>query len=251
MLSPKSARSAGDLGYTNIKVYHDGLPVWKKSKNAVYSTVNGLVTFKEKEIPYVLVDVRQDTPGGFIPGAVAMPLAGLEGKKGEFPRHKSAPVILYGNHEDAARAFAIVREWGFKNASILDGGIEGWSSAGNSLSERAQENIVYVPKPRPGEFPVAEFRKAADGGSADVVILDVRGLDETANGIIKGALNIPLTELDERAGELPAGKKVVVQCNTGAQAEMAYNLLKDKGIDAGWLNARITIGKDGSYTIED
>ncbi len=251
MLSPKSARSAGDIGYTNIRVFHDGLPVWKKGKNAVYSTVKGLVAFKEKEIPYVLVDVRQDTSGGFIPGAVAMPAESLEGMKGEFPKHKSAPVILYGGADESVKAFGIVRGWGFKNAPILDGGVEGWSAAGNSLSDTAQEKIAYVPKPRPGEFPVADFRKAAEGGSPDVVILDVRGLDETANGIIKGALNIPLTELDERAGELPAGKKVIAQCNTGAMAEMAYNMLKDKGIDAGWLNAKITIEKDGTYTLGD
>ena len=29
MLSPKSARKADELGYRNVKVYHDGLPAWK------------------------------------------------------------------------------------------------------------------------------------------------------------------------------------------------------------------------------
>ena len=46
------------------------------------------------------------------------------------------------------------------------------------------------------------------------------------------------------------GKDLVLQCNTGVQAEMAYNLLKDAGIDSTWLNARITVAADGSYTIE-
>ena len=195
--------------------------------------------------------MRKDTAGGFIPGAVALSHDQLEGRKGDFPKQKNAPVIVYGGGEEAAAAFAVVRGWGYKNASILGGGVDAWVSAGNSLDGAAKEKITYVPKPRPGEMPVAEFRKAADSPSPGVVILDVRGADETSQGMIKGALNIPLTELEERVGDIPKDKKIVAQCNTGAQAEMAYNLLRESGFDAAWLNAKITITADGTYTIED
>ena len=199
----------------------------------------------------MLVDVRKDNAGGFIPGAVALSLDRLEGMKGAFPKQKKAPVIVYGGGEEAAMAFSTIRGWGYKNASILEGGVEAWGSAGNSLDGTAKEKIGYVPKPRPGEMAVTEFRKAADSAAPGVVILDVRGTDETSQGMIKGALNIPLTELEERSGDIPRGKKIVAQCNTGAQAEMAYNILREAGLDVAWLNAKITITADGSYTIED
>lgn len=195
--------------------------------------------------------MRKDTAGGFIPGAVALSLDRLEGMKGAFPKQKKAPVLVYGSGEEAVTAFSTIRGWGYKNASILDGGVDAWVSAGNGLDGSAQEKIAYVPKPRPGEMPVAEFKKAADAASPVVVILDVRGSDETSQGMIKGALNIPLTELEERSGDLPRDKKIVAQCNTGAQAEMAYNLLREAGFDVAWLNAKITVTADGSYVIED
>jgi len=234
-------------------VYHDGLPVWKKGKKPLFSTVNGLNTFNEKGIPYVLIDVRaaSETAGGVIPGAVTMAAGSLETMKAEFPRQKSAPVIVYGSPADAEKAFATVRGWGFKNASILDGGTGAWVAAGNALTETSRPKIAYAPKPRPGEIAVSDFRKAADGGSGESVVLDVRGTDETSQGMIKSAVNIPLTELSGRLGELPKGKQIIAQCNTGAQAEMAYNLLKEAGYTAGWINAKITVKGDGTYSIED
>lgn len=252
MLSPKSAGKADQLGYTNVKVYHDGMPVWKKGKNSVYSTVKSLQTSNKKEIPYVLVDVRNPSAvaGGVIPGAVSIPVDQLEGAKARFPKQKSAPVIIYAASEvDAVKAFGTVRGWGYKNASILEGGVEAWVSAGNSLDQTARDRIAYVPKPRPGEYSVDEFRKLADSGTPEAVILDVRGTDETSAGMLKSAVNIPLTELTERMSELPKDKNIVAQCNTGAQAEMAYNILTEAGYRSSWLNAKITINPDGSYEI--
>jgi rhodanese-related sulfurtransferase len=252
VLSPKSAGKADQLGYTNVKVYHDGMPVWKKGKHSVYSTVTSMQTSNKKEIPYVLVDVRDSSAaaGGVIPGAVSLPLGQLQGAKAQFPKQKGAPVIVYAASEaEAVKAFGTVRGWGYKNASILEGGMDAWVNAGNGLDPKAREKIAYVPKPRPGEFAVGEFRKLADSGSAEAVILDVRGTDETSAGMLKSAVNIPLTELTERMVELPKGKNIVAQCNTGAQAEMAYNLLTEAGYKTSWLNAKITIKPDGSYEI--
>jgi rhodanese-related sulfurtransferase/DNA-binding transcriptional ArsR family regulator len=45
-----------------------------------------------------------------------------------------------------------------------------------------------------------------------VTILDVRPEDEFAAGHLPGALNIPLSELDRRLGELPAGREVIAYC---------------------------------------
>ena len=246
MLSPKSARKAVELGYTNVKVYHDGLPVWKKQKNAVYSSISGLKNFREKDIPYILLDTRSDLSGGVIPGAVAATAASIEGMKGDFPKSKKAPVIVYG--PEAEKVFAVVRGWKYKSASILSGGAAEWTKAGQALADKPLAKVAYVPKPRPGEVSPADFAKALGG---DVVVLDVREADEVAAGSIKGAVAIPLDELEDRLADLPKGKKIVAQCSTGARAEMAYNVLKEKGYDVGWLNAKVSVDADGSYEVEE
>ncbi len=49
-------------------------------------------------------------------------------------------------------------------------------------------------------------------GKGDVVLVDVRPLQEYAAGHIDGARSIPLEELLERLAELPAGREVVAYC---------------------------------------
>jgi rhodanese-related sulfurtransferase len=201
-------------------------------------------------MPYVLIDLREASAlsGGVVPGAVSIPEARLAAARDQFPKQKSAPVILYGS-SDPEKAFAVVRGWGYKNASILDGGLNFWVQAGQALDPKPRDEISYVPKPRPGEIQVAEFRRLADSGSVEAIIVDVRGADETSQGMLKGAVNIPLTDLTGRLGELSKDKKIVALCNTGAQAEMAYNLLTEAGFQSSWLNAKVTVNPDGTYEV--
>jgi len=53
------------------------------------------------------------------------------------------------------------------------------------------------------------LRRAQAG---DVVVLDVRPVEEYAAGHITGAMSVPLTELEERMQQLPAGVHVVAYC---------------------------------------
>jgi rhodanese-related sulfurtransferase len=59
------------------------------------------------------------------------------------------------------------------------------------------------------------------------VVLDVRPAAEFDTGHLPGARNIPVTEFDKRAGEVPAGKPVIVCCASGANsARVAASLRK-------------------------
>ncbi|MEI7817592.1 MAG: rhodanese-like domain-containing protein, partial [Desulfuromonadales bacterium] len=56
--------------------------------------------------------------------------------------------------------------------------------------------------------------------------------------------------LDERVAEFPKDKQIVLHCNTGVIAEMAYNALKNMGVsNVKFVNARFKFEKDGSYSI--
>ncbi len=203
-------------------------------------------------MPVVVVDVRSASKvkKGHINGAVAYTTTELKKAKSKFPKAKSAPIIIYSDSEKQAKAaFKTIRKWGYKNASVLDGGVKAWQKAGNKLvSGKAGKKIVYVPKALPGSIAISEFKTIAKG-SSNAIILDVRDDDEVAGGMIKGALHIPTKDVAARLSEIPKGKKVIAHCKTGVRASMAYQTLKENGYNAAFLNAKISVAKNGKFKI--
>lgn len=63
------------------------------------------------------------------------------------------------------------------------------------------------------------------------LVLDVRENGEFTAGHLPGAKNIPLSQLDKRAAELPAGKPVLICCETGARSGRAAGMLRKSGRD--------------------
>jgi hydroxyacylglutathione hydrolase len=63
----------------------------------------------------------------------------------------------------------------------------------------------------------------------DVALLDVRGRSEWEAGHIPGVPNIPLGYLTDRLAEVPAGRPLVVHCETGSRSAIAASLLAARG----------------------
>lgn len=229
------------------------MPEWKKAGKVVLSTVNFVKDNMDKDIPQVIIDLRssEEASRGFLPGTVSMPSEGIANMKDKFPADKKAPIILYASDTNSAiEAFKIVRGWGYSNTSVLEGGIGAWKKAGYNLAEgKLSETIVYVPKPRPGEISVEEFKQIAETLPSDKFILDVRDEDEAMQGMLRSARNIPTQEIPKRLSEIPKDKEIIIHCSTGVRAEMAYHILKEAGYKGRFLNANIKIDKDGKYDI--
>lgn len=77
-----------------------------------------------------------------------------------------------------------------------------------------------------GDLPLARWEALS---SSPGVILDVRDPDEYAAGHVPGARNIPLTELRDRAEELPRDEVVRVYCGVGQRSYYATRLLLQRG----------------------
>jgi rhodanese-related sulfurtransferase len=80
----------------------------------------------------------------------------------------------------------------------------------------------------------------------EVVLVDVRPVEEFAAGHIDGAVSIPLDELDARLAELPAGSEIVAYCRGEfcAYAHEAIRALRAAGrparrLDGGWPEWRL------------
>ncbi|MDK2782200.1 MAG: hypothetical protein PWR13_1228, partial [Archaeoglobi archaeon] len=61
------------------------------------------------------------------------------------------------------------------------------------------------------------------------LLLDVRSEKEVKKGMIKGALNIPLDELEERIDELPRDREIICYCATGLRSYIACRKLVQRG----------------------
>jgi rhodanese-related sulfurtransferase len=255
MMSPQSLRKAEALGYTNVKVYREGIPEWQTKRAAVLPPKFLKEAFIDKDIPHVLVDVRSpdDAKAGHIKDAVSMPAGAVKAALKSFPDPKlMAPIFVYDGKSgpDAQQAAQAIVASGQKNVLLLTGGLVAWQGAGYPIATGpTATKVAYAPKPRPGSMPAAEFQKIATAAPADWLILDVRNQDEANAGMIKGALLIPDEDLAQRMAEVPKDRKIVTHCATGVRAEMAYHRLKDAGYTVQFLNADIEIGKDGKFKV--
>jgi rhodanese-related sulfurtransferase len=63
------------------------------------------------------------------------------------------------------------------------------------------------------------------------IILDVRNPDEYEDAHIKGALNVPVTEVTQHVDELKKYDQIYIHCKRGGRAKMAYESLQSAGMD--------------------
>jgi NADPH-dependent 2,4-dienoyl-CoA reductase/sulfur reductase-like enzyme len=80
-----------------------------------------------------------------------------------------------------------------------------------------------------GDFKQVNVDKIRELVENNSYILDVRERGEYARGHIKGAINIPLSELRERVGEIPKDVPVYVHCRTGQRSYNATLALQNLG----------------------
>ncbi len=89
-----------------------------------------------------------------------------------------------------------------------------------------------APPPAGGIFPPAngpvngpDGRLLMEKFGGKLLVLDVRTPEEFSRGHVPGAMLIPVQELRERLGEIPADRPVLIVCRTGRRAEAAYGML--------------------------
>jgi phage shock protein E len=75
--------------------------------------------------------------------------------------------------------------------------------------------------------------------AAGATVVDVRTEAEYRGGAVKGAINVPLHQLQAKLKKIPKDRPVVVYCASGARSAMAVRILKKAGypdvVNAGGL----------------
>jgi len=170
-----------------------------------------------------LLDVRDgiDFEGGHLRGSLNIALNGKYATWAGSMLSHDKPIVVIAEEGGEEEAVMRLGRIGFDNvAGYLAGGLSALA-ARDDLVERTER----ITAPALAEWLAGQ---RPDAGAAPIVI-DVRSEAEHAGGHIAGSLNIPLTHLDERIGEIPSGKPVAVHCEGGYRSAIAASLLQKLG----------------------
>ncbi|HLK31279.1 MAG TPA: MBL fold metallo-hydrolase [Puia sp.] len=174
-----------------------------------------------KQDGIILLDTRNETvfSQGFIPGSISI---GLEGRFAEWagsllPFDQSIILITEAGKEKET-IIRLARVGFDKINGYLDGGFESWKNSGNSI-----DMIINVDADELAmDLPFDEH----------LVVIDVRRETEFADGHIAGAINIPLSEMNDPASmaNIEDDQNLYLHCGGGYRSIIAASLLKRQGI---------------------
>jgi hydroxyacylglutathione hydrolase len=166
-----------------------------------------------------LLDTREQAEfeGAHIRGALNIGLGGSFATWCGTLLAEERPVVLVAEPGREVEAATRLGRIGFDR-------VAGYLAGGMQLLDSAPELIERVERITAGSL--AEQLRAVD----PPLLLDVRALGEWTDGRIDGALNLPLTHLAERLGEVPRDRSLVVYCGSGYRSSIGTSLLRREGV---------------------
>jgi hydroxyacylglutathione hydrolase len=193
----------------NVGVNKEGAESYQKALNTVPRLTNNFRTDESA----VIIDGRKqgDFKNSHIPGAInIMNGAKFETWLGSIIAPNTSYYLVADNEENLEELIA-------KTAKI---GYEPFIKGGFVYTETDGDKMSF--------FNKEEFDKNPEG----FTIIDIRNVGEYADGkVFETAINIPLSELRDRTGEIPTDKPIVVHCGTGyrsaAGSSIIHNALKN------------------------
>jgi rhodanese-related sulfurtransferase len=149
--------------------------------------------------------------------AVCLPPSQVEARAYDLVPRRSAPVVVFDNGEGvAARVARRLTDLGYTDVSPLDGGLDAYAREGQLFRD------VNVPSKAFGELvestchtpslAASEIKKLLESG-ANVMVLDVRRLEEYRTMSIPTAVSVPNAELTLRVFDLVPSPDTLVVVN--------------------------------------
>jgi rhodanese-related sulfurtransferase len=268
-LSHQSAFKAEKLGYNNVKVYAAGMPEWKARSGMVAVSAAHIKKLIDDKAPYVLIDARPKRVAdkGLIPTAINIPDTDFDKHVDKLPADKATTIVYYCGGLECVlsdKSADKAKKLGYTSVVTYPEGYPEWeklygttAAAATGTPANATAAAVGTAKLLPGKekgsVTVASFQQVWRDAPASVLLVDVRDAKEFAAATIKGAVNIPINDLEKKVGTLPADKPVVFICGTGARSGEAYDMVKllRAEVQAYFIDASAKYFPDGTYTMTE
>ena len=266
-LSHKSAFKAEALGFTNIMVYAEGFPVWKKQGNFVSVSEKFVKKLVDKPDGSVIIDARparKKYNKGHVPTAINIPNTFFDKMTDKLPADKTTRLIFYCGGpkcplslKSANKAKAL----GYTNIVLFQAGYPAWKKAygpgatGAAATAPAPKKAVSVSLktgPDGDTITIDSFKEIMEKAPGSINLIDVRDPGEYKAAHMPNVSNIPVEELEDKVAGLPGDKPLVFVCATGARSSEAYDIVKMTRPDMKvfYLDAEIDFTKDGSYSVK-
>ncbi len=266
VLSHNSARKAEALGYTNVRVYTNGYPEWVAKGE--FGAVAGAYVKKliDEKATYTLIDSRPKRvvdKDGMIPTALHIPNSEFAKNLDKLPADKSTGLVFCcGGLECplSPNSAAKARALGYTNVKTYALGHPDWlklygapkaAAVPAATADAAKANVKIETGKEKGSVSTAWFERTMKETPGALLVVDIRDQKEYAAGTIKGAINIPMDQLAQKIGSLPADRPIVFICSTGARSGEAYDTAKllRAELNVYFLDARVRYAGDGTFSI--
>ncbi|NDP37911.1 MAG: hypothetical protein GZ093_04065 [Rhodoferax sp.] len=234
-LSVDSAAIFRKMGYADAWVYRNGVPGWSQKAQPLLAEEALL-----KKGNVVLIDTApgKDSIVTTSNQLVQLSLSDLQGDKGEMALgalSKNAPLVVIDRGDIAAVNAALenLRERDFRRLAYLP--LSAWKGA--LAPAPALTALSWAPVYGPGQIAPKAFEEAVAAGK---FILDVRPAADFARGHFKGAVNLPIEEMEKDYAKIPKDVPVFVSCASGAKSQKTFDILGRKGYaNVSYLDAEI------------
>ncbi|KPA16789.1 sulfurtransferase [Candidatus Magnetomorum sp. HK-1] len=145
-VSVNAAKKLSSMGYTNIKIFKDGIPGWAKAGYEL-NTENALKKVKVpkikiKELKSILdeiylIDIRSKKNRsnlGWIKQSHHIPLSFLSSRLNEIPKNKKIVVMDHAGKQVLTASLFLISK-GYKDVHRVQGGMMKWVTTGNSVEK--------------------------------------------------------------------------------------------------------------------
>ena len=100
---------------------------------------------------------------------------------------------------------------------------------GSSMAYAAELTPPLPGAPTYIDISVEKAHELIEGNPEEIILLDVRTEGEYNAEYIPGAINIPLSDLENRIDELDSSKAIIVYCQSGSRSRTASETLAQRG----------------------
>lgn len=235
-LSVDSAAIFRKMGYTDVWVYRNGVPGWNQKAQPLLATEAFI-----KKGNLILIDpvAGKETVAVASNKVLQLGLDDLKGDKGhgalkELSRNAPIVVLERGDMAAVNGVMEDLREQDFRRLAYFP--VSAWKGA--VAAAPAVAPLAWAPVYGPGQVSPKAFQDAVASGK---FILDVRPAADFERGHFKGAVSLPIEEMEKDFAKVPKDVPVFVNCATGAKSSKTYDILGRKGYtNVSYLDAEIS-----------
>jgi rhodanese-related sulfurtransferase len=258
------------LKMTDRLRYTDGSPDW--AAKGMGLSVSGAYIKKllDEKANVMLIDARPKRvfDKGSIPGAVNISDTDFDKNVDKLPADKATPLIYFCGGLECVlsnKSADKARKLGYTNVKTYVEGYPEWAklygeaaapgaaSGAGAAATTAKAGASIEPGKEKGTITIASFERIMKENPDSLLLVDVRDAKEFNAATAKGAINIPIGDLEKKIATLPSDKPIVFLCGTGARSGEAYDAAKllRSELQVYFMDAEMKFNADGTYTLKE